>query len=52
MKGWTFETFNLDGNTGMDYTYSYPNQKLSVMYQNPTKIKEAQAKIKEALNEK
>ena len=52
MKGWTFETFNLDGNTGMDYTYSYPNQKLSVMYQNPTKIKEAQTKIKEALNEK
>ena len=52
MKGWNFETYNLDGNTGMDYTYSYPNRKLSIMYQNPETVKEAQKRINQVLNEK
>ena len=52
MKGWNFETYNLDGTTGMDYTYSYPNRKLSIMYQNPETVKEAQKRINQVLNEK
>lgn len=31
MPSWTINNVNLDGTGSMSYTYSYPNQKLSVM---------------------
>lgn len=49
MVAWTVETYNLDGTTGMTYTYSYPSQRLSVMYPDPTTVETAKAKIKEVL---
>ena len=49
MASWTVETYNLDGTTGMTYTYSYPNQALSVMYPDETTVETAKAKIKQVL---
>lgn len=49
MAKWTVETYNLDGPTGMTYTYSYPNQLLSVMYPDETTVETARAKIKQVL---
>ena len=50
MSSWDIETSNLDGTTGMAYTYSYPNQKLSVMYPNEETINTAKLKIDAILN--
>ena len=52
MRGWKFETSNLNGSTGMEPCYSFPRGKLSVMYQNPKTIDAAKKKIKEVLEEK
>lgn len=41
---WEIESYNLDGENALQYTYSYPNQKLYVMI--PDKDVEAQAKEK------
>lgn len=49
MAKWTVETYNLDGTTGMTYTYSYPNQLLSVMYPDETTVGIAKLKIKQVL---
>ena len=50
MAKWTVETYNLDGPTGMTYTYSYPNQLLSVMYPDETTVETAKQKIKQILS--
>ena len=52
MRGWKFETSNLNGSTGMEPCYSFPKSKLSVMYQNKKTIDAAKNKIKEVLEEK
>ena len=52
MRGWKFETSNLNGSTGMEPCYSFPKSKLSVMYQNQKTIDAAKSKIKEVLEEK
>ena len=49
MAKWTVETYNCDGTTGGAYTYSYPNQTLSVMYPDETTVETAKAKIKQVL---
>ena len=49
MTPWTVETYNLNGTTGMDKTYSYPSQNLSIMYPDTTTIETAKQKIAEAL---
>jgi LCP family protein required for cell wall assembly len=49
MRGWNITTANLDGPTGMTSTYTCPNCKRSVMYQNKKSIDAAKAKIKEVL---
>ena len=51
MRGWNFETANLNGTGGMEPCYSFPNSKLSVMYKDQETIDAAKAKIKEVLNE-
>lgn len=52
MRGWKFETSNLNGSTGMEPCYSFPKGKLSVMYQNQKTIDAAKSKIKKVLEEK
>jgi len=52
MRGWNFETANLNGTGGMEPCYSFPNSRLSVMYQDQETINAAKLKIKEVLNEK
>ncbi len=49
MASWTVETYNCDGSTGGAYTYSYPNQTLSVMYPDETTVETAKKKIKQVL---
>lgn len=49
MTPWTVETYNLNGTTGMDATYSYPTQNLSIMYPDETTIETAKQKISAAL---
>ncbi len=49
MATWTVETQNLDGKTGSAATYSYPAQKLSVMFPDEESIKLAKKKINEVL---
>lgn len=49
MKSWKVENYNLDGAGGMDVTYSYPSQALSIMYPNYDTIEAAKAKIYEYL---
>ncbi|MBR2588847.1 LCP family protein [Candidatus Saccharibacteria bacterium] len=50
MSKWTIETYNLNGNTGGAYTYSYPGQILSVMYPDQSTVNIAKAKINAVLN--
>ena len=52
MPHWEVITSNLDGSGAMEYTYSYPNQKLSVMIPDQSTIETAKQKINEILNEK
>ena len=49
MKKWTINTYNVSGTSASDYTHSYPNQKLSVMYPNYSTVETAKTKINEIL---
>ena len=49
MATWTVENQNLDGKTGSAATYSYPAQKLSVMFPDEKSIEAAKKKINEVL---
>jgi len=51
MRGWSFDTQNLNGSTGLEPCYSFPKGRLSVMYQNQKTIDAAKNKIKKVLNE-
>jgi len=44
-KKWKFESISVDGKGGMDYTYSYPGQRLWVMYPDIESIDYAKAAI-------
>ena len=48
---WTIESCNLDGSNSMEYTYSYPQQKLYVMIPNPDSISKSKDKINEYLGD-
>lgn len=50
MASWTFETQQINGTGGMDYTYSYPSQKLSVQYPDSESVLEVSNKIKSMQN--
>lgn len=50
MAKWTIESYNLNGTTGGAYTYSYPNQTLSVMFPDAATIETAKAKIQAVLS--
>lgn len=52
MSKWTIVNANLDGTTGMTYTYSSPGRKLSVMYPNEKTVETAKKQINDVLNEK
>ncbi len=52
MKKWSFETYNINGTGALDYTYSYPNQKLYVMYPDTVTIDEAIKKLNDVMDEK
>ena len=45
MSTWRIESYNLNGNTGGAYTYSYPSQTLSVMFPDSSTIEIAKKKI-------
>ena len=49
MSTWSIETYNLDGTGSMEYTYSYPKQKLYVMYPNYDTVSTAVKKMNEIL---
>ena len=49
MAKWNINTYNLDGTGGMAYTYSYPNQKLYVMFPDVNTVDTAKQKIQEVL---
>ena len=51
MRGWEFETQNLDGSNSMAKTYSFPKQDLYVMVPNQKTVEKAKQKIQEYLNE-
>lgn len=50
MAQWTIESYNLDGQTGGGYTYSYPSQVLSVMYPDEATVETAKQKIQAVLS--
>ena len=50
MSKWTINTYNVTGTGALDYTYSYPNQRLWVMYPDYDTVNTAKQKIKEVLN--
>ena len=50
MADWKVDTYNVTGTGAMDYTYSYPNQKLYVMKPDTTTVDTAKQKIKEVLS--
>jgi LCP family protein required for cell wall assembly len=52
MRGWEFETTNLDGSNSMAKTYSFPKQDLYVMIPNQKTVTTAKEKIQEYLNDK
>lgn len=51
MSSWDISTYNVDGTTGMNYTASYPSQKLSVMEPNQETVETAKKKIDEITGE-
>ena len=51
MSKWNVNTYNVNGTTGMDYTNSYPNQKLSIMYPDYTTVTTAKNKLKKVLEQ-
>ena len=48
---WSIESCNLDGSNSMEYTYSYPQQKLYVMIPSKDSIDTSKAKINEYLGD-
>ena len=51
MRGWEFETQNLDGSNSMAKTYTFPKQDLYVMIPNQKTVNAAKEKIQEYLND-
>ena len=49
MRGWEFETQNLDGSNSMAKTYTFPKQDLYVMIPNKKTVEAAKKKIQEYL---
>ena len=49
MRGWEFETQNLDGYNSMAKTYTFPKQDLYVMIPNKKTVEAAKKKIQEYL---
>jgi len=47
---WTFESVSVDGTGGTDYTYSYPNQRLWVMYPDEDSVNYAKEAIKAVMD--
>lgn len=50
MAKWTINSYNISGTGSMEYTHSYPNQKLYVMFIDQNTIDTAKEKIIEVLN--
>ena len=50
MAKWSVDTYNVTGTGSLEYTYSYPRQKLYVMYPDYKTVETAKNKIKEVLN--
>ncbi len=50
MSDWTIETYEINGKDAMEYTHSYPNQKLYVLKPDQKTIDTAKKKLSEALN--
>jgi anionic cell wall polymer biosynthesis LytR-Cps2A-Psr (LCP) family protein len=50
MAKWTIDTYNVSGSGKMDYTYSYPNQKLCIVEPDYETVNTAKQKIKEVLS--
>lgn len=51
MNSWNIETYNLNGTGSMEYTYSYPKQKLYVMNPDYSTVSTAVQKMNEILDE-
>ena len=49
MAKWNIDTYNVTGTGAMEYTYSYPNQKLYVMKPDTKTVDTAKQKIQEVL---
>ncbi len=49
MRGWEFESANVTGSDAMNYTYSFPKQKLYVMIPDQATVNAAKEKIAEVL---
>lgn len=50
MPSWNIEKISVNGSDSMDYTYSYPGEKLYVMIPDMNTVNEASSKIKAVLN--
>ncbi len=49
-KEWTIDSMSVDGSGGMAYTYSYPNQKLSVIHPDMETVEKAKAALSAVMN--
>ena len=47
---WTINQYNVSGTGSLEYTYSYPKQKLWVMFEDKKTVETAKEKIKDVLN--
>ena len=52
MANWNIETYNINGTGTLDYTYSYPKQKLYVMNTDMETVNQAVNKINQLMSEK
>ena len=52
MATWNIETYNVSGTGSMEFTYSYPNQRLYVMKPNTSDVETARKKLEEVLSKK
>ena len=50
MAKWTINSYNVSGKGSMEYTHSYPKQKLYVMYEDSKTVETARTKLLEVLN--
>ncbi|MBE6158495.1 MAG: hypothetical protein E7159_01560 [Firmicutes bacterium] len=50
MAKWTINQYNVSGTGSLEYTYSYPKQKLWVMFEDKKTVETAKEKIKDVLN--